>query len=151
VAALRPILAPSSIAVAGAAASPGNIGQAVLRNIIRGGYQGVAAAIHRDGGVVCSLSAARSLDELPVAPELVIIAATGDDLLGYAAEAAASEAKALLVLPPGPEDDGAASAEQEARLLEIVRGRGVADGRPGIAGGAQHRYRRQPQRDVQGV
>ena len=50
VAALRPILAPSSIAVVGAAASPGNIGQAVLRNIIRGGYQGVAGAVHRVAG-----------------------------------------------------------------------------------------------------
>ena len=68
VAALRPILSPTSIAVAGAAASPGNIGQAVLRNIIRGGYRGVAGAVHRDGGVVCSMSAARSLDELSVTP-----------------------------------------------------------------------------------
>ena len=150
VAALRPILAPSSIAVVGAAASPGNIGQAVLRNIIRGGYQGVAAAVHRDGGVVCSMSAARSLDELPVAPELVIIAAGGDDLLEYAAEAAASEAKALLVLPPGPEDDGEAIGRARSSAAGDRAGRGVADGRPGIAGGAQHRHRRQPQRDVQG-
>jgi acyl-CoA synthetase (NDP forming)/RimJ/RimL family protein N-acetyltransferase len=134
VAALRPILAPSSIAVVGAAASPGNIGQAVLRNIIRGGYQGVAGAVHRDGGIVCSMSAARSLDALPVAPELVVIAAGGDDLLEYAAEAAASEAKALLVLPPGPDDDGVGSAEQEDRLLEIVRGSGLRMVGPGSLG-----------------
>ncbi|HEX6711888.1 MAG TPA: GNAT family N-acetyltransferase [Thermoleophilaceae bacterium] len=134
VAALRPILAPSSIAVVGAAASPGNIGQAVLRNIIRGGYQGVAGAVHRDGGVVCSMSAARSLDELSVAPELVIIAAGGDDLLGYAAEAAASGAKALVVLPPGPEDGREISAEQEERLLEIVRGAGLRMVGPGSLG-----------------
>ena len=80
------------------------------------------------------MSAARSLDELSVAPELVIIAAGGDDLLGYAAEAAASGAKALLVLPPGPEDGPETSAEQEERLLEIVRGAGLRMVGPGSLG-----------------
>ena len=40
VAALRPILAPSSIAVVGAAATPGNVGRAVLANIVAGGFRG---------------------------------------------------------------------------------------------------------------
>ncbi len=133
VAALRPILAPSSIAVVGAAATSGNIGEAVLRNIIRGGYQGVAGAVHRDGGVVCSMSAARSFDELSVAPELVIIAA-GDDLLEYAAQAAASGAKALLMLAPQHDDGREGSAEQEDRLLEIVRGAGLRMVGPGSLG-----------------
>ncbi len=134
VAALRPILAPSSIAVAGAAASPGNVGQAVLENIVRGGYQGVVSAVDRAGGVVCSMSAVRSLDELPVAPELVIIAVGGEDMLEYAAEAAACGAKALLVLPAASEDDGEGSAEQEDRLLEIVRGTGLRMVGPGSLG-----------------
>jgi acyl-CoA synthetase (NDP forming)/RimJ/RimL family protein N-acetyltransferase len=134
VAALRPILAPSSIAVAGAVASPGNVGQTVLQNIVRGGYQGVASAVHRDGGVVCSMSAVRRLAELPVAPELVIIAVGGEDMLEYAAEAAASGAKALLVLSAGSDDDGEGSAEQEDRLLDIVRGTGMRMVGPGSLG-----------------
>jgi len=134
VAALRPILAPSSIAVVGAAASPGNVGQAVLRNILSGGYQGVVSPVDGAGGVVCSMSAARSLGELPVAPELVISAVGGDDLLECAAEAAAAGAKALLVLPVGPEDDGEGAAEQENRLLEIVRGAGLRMVGPGSLG-----------------
>ena len=72
VASLRPVLAPSSVAVVGAAATPGNVGRAVLANIIRGGFQGAAMPVNRAGGVVCSLRAARSLGELQVAPELVI-------------------------------------------------------------------------------
>jgi acyl-CoA synthetase (NDP forming)/RimJ/RimL family protein N-acetyltransferase len=125
VASLRPILAPSSIAVVGAAARPGNVGRAVLANIIGGGFEGVVTPVNRAGGVVCSLRAARNLGELEVAPELVIIAAAGDEVLEFAAEAAATGAQALLVLPAGPEENGEASLAREERLLEIVRGGGL--------------------------
>ena len=81
VASLRPVLAPASVAVAGAAAVPGNVGRAVLANIIGGGYQGVVTPVNHAGGVVCSMRAARSVGELQVAPELVIIAAAADELL----------------------------------------------------------------------
>ena len=64
VASLRPLLAPSSIAVVGAAAKPGNVGRAVLANIMAGGFQGVVTPVHRAGGVVCSRRAAGSLAEL---------------------------------------------------------------------------------------
>ncbi len=125
VAALRPILAPSSIAVAGAATTPGNLGRAVLANVIAGGFAGAVTPVNRAGGVVCSLRAARSLAELDVAAELVVVAAAGDDLLELAAEAAAAGARALLVLPAGPDGDGEASAERAERLLEIVRDAGL--------------------------
>ena len=74
---------------------------------------------------MCSTRAARSLDELEVAPELVIIAVAGDEVLEFAAEAAAKGARALLVLPAGPEEHGDASLVPEERLLEIVRGGGL--------------------------
>ena len=134
VASLRPLLAPSSIAVVGAAAKPGNVGRAVLSNIMAGGFQGVVMPVHRAGGVVCSRRAAGSLAELEIVPELVIIAAAGDEVLEFAAEAATSGAKALLVLPAGLEDDGVASAERDERLLEIARDSGLRIVGPGALG-----------------
>jgi acyl-CoA synthetase (NDP forming)/RimJ/RimL family protein N-acetyltransferase len=125
VASLRPILAPASVAVVGAAAVPGSVGRVVLANIIGGGYQGVVTPVNQAGAVVCSMRAARSLGGLDVAPELVIIAAAGDELLELAADAAASGAKALLVVPAGAEEDGAVPAGRDERLLEIVRGAGL--------------------------
>ncbi len=125
VASLRPILAPSSIAVVGAAATPGNVGRAVLANISGGGFKGVVTPVDRAGGVVRSMRAARSLGELEVAAELVIIAAAGDEVLEFAEEAAEKGARALLVLPPGSAHEGEASPAREERLLEIVRGAGM--------------------------
>jgi acyl-CoA synthetase (NDP forming)/RimJ/RimL family protein N-acetyltransferase len=122
---LRAILAPSSVAVVGAADTPGNVGRAVLANIIAGRFQGVVTPVNRAEGVVCSLRAAGSLGELGVAPELVIIAAAGDEVLEFAEEAAAGGAKALLVLPADPEEDAEVLLAREERLLEIVRGGGL--------------------------
>jgi acyl-CoA synthetase (NDP forming)/RimJ/RimL family protein N-acetyltransferase len=126
VASLRPILAPSSVAVVGAADTPGNVGRAVLANIIAGGFQGVVTPVNRAGSEVCLRRAARSLGELDGAPELVIIAVGGDELLEFAQEAAAKGARALLVLPAGPEQEGRdALLAREERLLEIVRDGGL--------------------------
>ena len=125
VASLRPLLAPSSIAVVGAAEAPGNVGRAVLANITSGHFEGLARPVNRDGDVVCSRPAARSLAELGVTPDLVIIAATGDELLEFAEEAAASGARALLVVPGDLNTDGGRSVVREERLLEIARGSGM--------------------------
>jgi acyl-CoA synthetase (NDP forming)/GNAT superfamily N-acetyltransferase len=134
IASLRPILAPSSVAVVGAAATPGNVGWAVLANIIAGGFEGVVTPVNRAGGVVCSMRAARSLAELEVVPELVIIAVAGDQVLELAGEAAAKGARALLVLPPGSAHEGPSSLAREERLLEIVRGAGLRMVGPGSLG-----------------
>ena len=134
VAALRPILAPSSVAVVGATATPGNLGRAVLANIVAGGFKGVVTPVNRVGSVVSSMRAARSLAELDVAPELVIISAAGDELLEFAAEAASTGARALVLLPASPEDGSVASPRREERLLEIVRGAGLRMVGPGSLG-----------------
>ena len=122
---LRPILAPTSVAVAGAVDVPGNMGRAVLANISNGGFAGAVEPVNRAGGVVCSRRAARSFDELDLAPDLAIIAAEGDAVLEFATEAAAKGVRGLLVLPAGWEEDSDASPAREARLLEIVRDAGV--------------------------
>jgi len=126
VASLRPILAPSSVAVVSAPDTPGVLGRAVLANIVGGGYRGVVTAVTRAGDVVPSIPTVRHLDELESAPELLIIAVASDELLEVAAAGAVKGARALIVLPGGPEhEDEAAAHAREARLLEVVRDAGV--------------------------
>ena len=125
VASLRPILAPASLAVVGASSEPGSLGGAVLQNILAGGFRGVAVPVNRDGTVVHSIRAARSLAELAEPPELVVIAVGPDEAPAVAADAAARGAKALLILTAGFADGGEAGRVLEERVLEIVRGAGV--------------------------
>ena len=124
-ASLRPILAPSSVAVIGAADTPGSVGRALLANITNGGFRGEVEHVNPAGAVASARRSVRSLDELEAAPDLVIIAVESDAVLDFAAEAARSGARALLVVPAGPEQDIEASPWLEARLLEIVRDAGL--------------------------
>ena len=126
VASLRPLLAPSSIAVVGAAATPGNVGRAVLANIVAGGFQGVVTPVNRAGGVVCSRRAARSLAELEVA------AGAGDHRRrgrrgARVCRRGGRERSEGAAGAPGRSRRrrrGVASSGSE-RLLEIVRGSGL--------------------------
>jgi acetate---CoA ligase (ADP-forming) len=124
-ASLRPILAPSSVAVIGAADATGNVGRALLANITNGGFRGVVELVNPAGAIVAARRSVLSVRELDVAPDLVIIAVEGDAVLHFAAEAAAKGARALLVVPAGPEQDIEASSSRETRLLEIVRDAGL--------------------------
>ena len=90
--------------------------------------------VNRAGSVVSSTPAARSLAELEVVPELVIISAAGDELLEFAAEAASACARALVLLSESPEDGSVASPERGERLLEIVLGAGLRMVGPGSLG-----------------
>lgn len=123
-ASLRPILAPSSVAVIGAADTPGNVGLALVENIRNGGFAGVVEWLDPGGAVASAGRSLRSLNELGVAPDLVILAVEGAAVLEFAATAAATGAKALLVVPPGPQDIEA-SSWLEPRLLDIVRDAGL--------------------------
>src|SRR5450755_2847432 len=124
VASLRPILAPASVAIVAAKRLPGNVGGAVLANIVQGGFQGMAIPVHRSGGVVHSIRAVRDLSDLDEAPELVIIVVPPAAVVEVASRAAEVGAKTLLVLTAGLGRGPEGRARGE-RLLEIVRGAGM--------------------------
>ena len=109
-----------------------------MANIVGSGFQGVVMPVDRDGGVICSMAAARSLGELGIVPELVIIAASGEELLEFAGEAAGSGARAVLVISSGSEEDAAASLEREERTFGDRSRRRAAAGRPALPGRGQH-------------
>ena len=124
IASLRPILAPASVAVVGASNEPGSRGGDLFASLIAGGFQGAAIPVNRNGGVVHSVRAARSLSELAEPPELVVVAVPDEEVLDVAAEAARIGAKALLVLSRLAEGEGE-DIRRQRQLLEIVRSAGL--------------------------
>ena len=64
-AALRALLEPRHVAVIGASRTPGKIGHAVVRNLIKGGFAGRIFPINAAGGEVEGLACLRSAAELP--------------------------------------------------------------------------------------
>ena len=99
---------------------------------------GCGNTVNHAGGVVCWMRAARSLGELEAAPELVIIAAAGDELLAVAADAAANGARALLVVPGRRRGGRCGDGRAGAAAAGDGPGRGLADGRAGLMEPAEH-------------
>lgn len=117
VASLRWLLHPASVAVVGASRRTSAVGDAVLRNIVDGGYTGAAYAVNRRGGQVCGLRAYRSVIDLPEPPELAVLCVPAGVVPDVAEECGRSGVRALVVLAAGlTEDRGLAE-----RLLEAVR------------------------------
>ena len=101
VASLRHVLTPGSVAVIGAGRRHGSRGQAILRNIITGGFSGAVYAVNPGleelDGVPCVPSAAA----LPQPVDLAIIAAPAAAVLGIAEECGRRGVKALVVITSG--------------------------------------------------
>jgi acyl-CoA synthetase (NDP forming)/GNAT superfamily N-acetyltransferase len=126
VASLRPLLAPTSVAVVGASAREDSVGGAIFRGIVAGGFAGVAVPVHPEGGVVASARAARSLSELAEPPELAVVAVPAAEVLGVVREAARCGVRALLVVSAGFSDgDSEEGRAREEQLLDAVRAHGL--------------------------
>ena len=119
VASLRHVLTPDSVAVIGAGGHPRSLGQAILQNIMSGGFPGPVYAVNpsvaEPDGVLCVPSVAA----LPEQVDLAIITAPTAAVLGIAEECGRRGVQALVVITSGL--DGAARAE----LLGICRRHGM--------------------------
>jgi acyl-CoA synthetase (NDP forming)/GNAT superfamily N-acetyltransferase len=104
VASLRRVLCPSSVAVVGASRRSSAVGNAVLRNIIRGGYVGTVYAVNRHGGNIHGLTAFRSVTDLPEPPELAVLCVPAESISDAVAECGRGGVRALVVVTAGITD-----------------------------------------------
>jgi acetate---CoA ligase (ADP-forming) len=124
VASLRALLAPRSVAVAGA--GPDNVGGELLAGILRAGFRGVASAVNPGGRIVGSQRPAARVADLPEPPELLVVAVPAAEVLDAVDEAAAAGVRAVLVLSTGfGETDEPEGRERQDALLARVREHGL--------------------------
>jgi acetyl coenzyme A synthetase (ADP forming)-like protein len=120
-AALRYVLAPRSVAVIGASRRRGTPGGEVFHNLVTSGFAGPVYPVNPDADVVQSVAAYRSIDEVPGAVELAVIAVPADAVMATAQECAAAGVRALVVLSAGFAETGAAGVARQRELLSICR------------------------------
>src|SRR5450432_1339586 len=71
---MKRVLAPASVAVVGAGSDPAGLGHQILANIVRGGYRGQLYAVNQSAHRVSGVRAFTSLEDLPAAVDLVVVA-----------------------------------------------------------------------------
>ncbi|MEN4904548.1 bifunctional acetate--CoA ligase family protein/GNAT family N-acetyltransferase [Luteimonas sp. TWI1416] len=120
--ALESVFRPASVAVVGASPRPRSLGRLVLQQLREGGFTGPIGLVNPRHAQIDGVEAVTSLEALPFAPELVIIAAPPADVANVARAAADRGAKAAIVLT---RDMGSGPGSYNAALAEVARTRGL--------------------------
>ncbi|HXD65607.1 MAG TPA: acetate--CoA ligase family protein [Solirubrobacteraceae bacterium] len=122
----RPIAAlfdPASVAVVGASEDPRKWGNWLAQGALRGEAHRPAYLVNHRAATILGRRAYRSLQELPEAPELVVIAVPGPAIAPTVDAALDAGARALVIISAGAGGD--ARGEQDAALAQRVRDAGA--------------------------
>lgn len=119
-ASVKHLLEPKSVAVVGASARPG-LGNSVLKNVVDYGFKGKVWAVNRGGDEAWGVPGFRSLSDLPEVPDMAMITVPGEAVCAIAEQCGERGVRAITVLSAGFKELGEKGAEQERRLMEIVR------------------------------
>ncbi|MDQ7904015.1 GNAT family N-acetyltransferase [Phytohabitans sp. ZYX-F-186] len=134
--ALRPMLAPRSVAVVGAGRRPGGIGHETLRAVVEGGFTGPVYAVNPHAGAVAGVPSVPSLADLPGPVDLVVVAVPGPAVRDVVAQAARIGVRAAVILTSGFAESGSRAGERageggldgrkaQAELVRLAREHGM--------------------------
>jgi acetyltransferase len=98
---LAPTLAPASIALIGASARVGSVGQVVLRNVLAGGFAGTVYPVNLKYDEVLGLKCYRHVADLPEAPELAVVITPAPTVPSVVGELGAMGIKIAVILSAG--------------------------------------------------
>jgi acetyltransferase len=119
------MLAPESIAVLGASRDPGRIGHQILLNIIRRGFTGAVYPVNPTARSICSVRAYPRIGDVPERVDLAVVVVPKQHVLAVARQCADVGVRSLAIISAGFKETGADGADEERRLVELVRGKGI--------------------------
>src|SRR3984957_14311398 len=98
---LKAALDPRSVAIIGASENPNKVGGRPVHYLDKFGFKGKIYPINPSRAEVQGYKCYKSLDELPEAPEMVIVAVAGDNAIGAVDDCAAHGVKIAVVMASG--------------------------------------------------
>jgi len=117
--AMNRIMRPESIAIIGASAEDGKIGNSVLKNLINGGYQGRIIPIHPSLDSVLGRKAYRSIKDVPGDVDVAVFAIPARLVAQVLHECGAKKVAGAVLIPSGFAETGNADLQRE--VLEAAR------------------------------
>jgi acetyltransferase len=98
---LDKLLAPKSVAIAGASPRKESLGRSILNNIRAGGYAGAVHVVSPTHAEIDGIKTVQSISALPETPDLVVLATPPATVPGLVAEAGERGAPVTLVITAG--------------------------------------------------
>ena len=124
--ALHAFFAPRTVAVIGASATPGKVGNSVMLNMLAAGYKGRLYPVNPKGGSIEGLTVLRSVSELPGGIDLAVIAVPRDKVLPVLENMAAKGLKAAIVITAGFREVNREGHDLEQKMAELADSHGIA-------------------------
>jgi acetyltransferase len=111
---------PRSIALVGAATEPGTLGARLAENLIGHGFDGTIMPVGGDGPVQ-GLTSYASVDELPSAPDLALIATPAETVPEIIDALGKRGTRSAVVIPPGFAEIGPEGEALQQRMLDAAK------------------------------
>ncbi len=123
---LDALFRPNSVAVIGASTDPKHVGAVIMKNLLAGKFLGPVMPVNPDLDAVSGVLCYKSVDTLPLTPDLGVICTDPDSAPDYLRDLGRRGVGAAVVLPPGyaklPREKKRAI---QARLLEAAAPSGI--------------------------
>ena len=117
VAAMNRIMQPKAVAVIGASAEDGKIGNSVMKNLINGGYKGEIYPIHPKADEILGYKAYKSVKDVPGVIDTAVFAIPAKFVAGALVECGEKKIPGAVLIPSGFAEAGA--PELQAEIVEI--------------------------------
>jgi acetyl coenzyme A synthetase (ADP forming)-like protein len=117
--AMNRIMRPKAVAVIGASAEDGKIGNSVMKNLINGGYKGEIYPIHPKADEILGYKAFRSVKDVPGKIDTAIFAIPAKFVAGALTECGEKGIPGAVLIPSGFAEAGAPELQEE--IVQIGR------------------------------
>jgi len=117
--AMNRIMKPDAVAVIGASAEDGKIGNSVMKNLINGGYKGEIYPIHPKADEIMGRKAYKSVKDVPGAIDIAVFAIPAKFVAQTLIECGEKKISGAILIPSGFAETGNVEGQQE--LQEIGR------------------------------
>ena len=116
---------PRSIAVIGASRRQDTIGQALVRNLVMGNFNGRVYAVNPTSDAVSGLPAYASVSDIPGEVDLAIVAVPAEAVEDVVLDCAAKGVHGLVVISSGFAETGEEGRQRQRRLVGLSRSYGL--------------------------
>ncbi len=117
VTAMNRIMMPKAVAVIGASAEDGKIGNSVMKNLINGGYKGDIYPIHPKADEIMGRKAYKSVKDVPGTIDTAVFAIPAKFVAGALVECGEKKIPGAVLIPSGFAEAGA--PELQAEIVEV--------------------------------